>query len=264
MRLKNTVIATAFSILFLYGILIASAFYFFDVISFKAAFSDYRILYAIWISISAASLATVFAILIAVPAAFALSRYDFRLKSWIDLILELPMIISPAALGAVILIFFQTPLGLAIRDNVIDVVYAFSGIVLAQFITVLGIATRMIKAVFDEVPVRYENIARTMGAGPGKAFFQIALPLAKNGIFSAVVLTWAKAIGEFGATITVAGSMSMKTETLPTAIFLTLSTADIKGTVILILILLFISLCLLIATRYFFNNERINGISGKH
>lgn len=264
MRLKNTFIATAFSILFLYGILIASAFYFFESSSFRAAFSNYRVLHALWMSVSAASLATLLAILIAVPAAFALSRYTFRLKGWIDVILELPMIISPAALGAVILIFFQTPLGLAIRNNAIDVVYAFSGIVLAQFVTVLGIATRMVKAVFDEVPARYENIARTMGASPGKAFFQISLPLAKNGIFSALVLTWAKAIGEFGATITVAGSMSMKTETLPTAIFMALSTADIKGTVVLILILLCISLCLLVASRHFFNNERINGISGKH
>lgn len=135
-------------------------------------------------------------------------------------------------------------------------VYTFSGIVLAQFITVLGICTRLMKAVFDEIPVRYENIARTLGASPRQAFFKISLPLAKKGLLSAIILTWAKAVGEFGATITVAGSMAMKTETLPTAIFMKLSMADIKGTVMIILILFGISMSLLIFTRYLLRNKQ--------
>lgn len=255
MNFKKTVIASSISILFLYGILLGSAFYFFNPETFLSIFSEGRILHAIWISISAATIATLITILIAIPAAYALSRYEFKLKKYVDVILELPMIISPAALGALILIFFQTPIGEAIRNNLIDVVYAFAGIVFAQFITVLGISTRMIKSVFDEVPVRYEGIARTLGANPRKAFIKIILPLAKNGIFYSIILTWAKAIGEFGATITVAGSMSMKTETLPTAIFMALSMADIKSTVIIILILFFISITILFITRYFFNRR---------
>ena len=249
MKIKQLAISSAISILFIYGILIVSAFYFFDVATLSKTLSDERIFSAISISIGAATIATLFAIAIAIPSAFALSRYSFWLKPAVDTILELPMVISPAALGALILIFFQNPLGSFLRENTIDIVYAFSGIVVAQFITVLGISTRLMKTVFDEIPARYENIARTMGASHTQTFFKIALPLAKRGILSSVILTWAKAIGEFGATITVAGSMTLKTETLPTAIFMRLSMADIKGTVIIILILFTISMMMLILTR---------------
>lgn len=255
MKLKQVVISISVGTLILYGGLLLSAFYFFDGSTFVEVAGKKRTLNAVWISISAATIATLLAVLMAIPAGYALSRYKFRLKRLVDLMLELPMVISPAAIGALLLIFFQTPLGLAFRDSVVDVVYTFSGIVIAQFVTILGIATRMIKSIFDEIPVRYENIARTMGATHRIAFFQITLPIAKNGITYAIILTWAKAIGEFGATITLAGAMAMKTETLPTAIFMSLSTADIKGTVVIILILFLISMMVLSFARYFLNKK---------
>ncbi|HPQ08785.1 MAG TPA: ABC transporter permease subunit [Bacteroidia bacterium] len=247
--LKRYTIFSAVSILFTYLILIISVFYFFEINEFKKVLSDNRVFYAIWISVLSASIATFLVIFIAVPSAYALSRYTFKLKPFVDVILELPMIVSPAALGAMLLIFFTTPAGLFIRENIIDVVYTFWGIVLAQFFSVLGICTRLMKAVFDEIPSRYENIARTLGANAIQTFFKVSLPLSKKGLLSSIILTWAKAIGEFGATITIAGTMAMKTETLPTAIYMKLSSADIKGTVILILILFTISISLLVITR---------------
>ncbi len=256
MNLKRVAISLSFVTLLLYGGLLISAFYFFDVSTLKSVASKSKIIHAVCVSIGAASIATTLAILLAIPGGYALSRYHFRLKKLVDLMLELPMIVSPAAIGALLLIFFQTPAGLYFRDQILDVVYTFSGIVLAQFVTVLGIATRMVKTVFDEIPRRYEQIARTLGASPNRAFLKISLPLAKNGILYAIILTWAKAIGEFGATITLAGAMPMKTETLPTAIFMSLSSADIAGAVILILILFSISMFVLAATRYFLTEKR--------
>lgn len=256
MKLKQLLISSAIGILVIYGILIVSAFSFFDIDAVKTVLSDNRTYSAIYISISAATIATFLAIIIAIPASFALSRYQFWLKPAIDVMLELPMIISPAALGALVLIFFQTAVGNFIRDNVIDVVFAFSGVIVAQFITVLGISTRLMKSVFDEIPTRYENIARTLGATSRLSFFKISLPLAKRGILSSVLLTWAKAVGEFGATITVAGSMALKTETLPTAIFMKLSTADIKGTVVIILILFTISMFMLMMARIILQKKK--------
>lgn len=249
MSLKRITISTACSLLIIYGILIVSSFYFIDYPSLRNSLVDERVINAVWISVSAATMATLIAILFSIPAGYALSRYEFYFKRLVDIILELPMVISPAALGALILIFFQTPIGYFIRENCIDMVYAFSGIVFAQFVTVLGISTRLIKSVFDEIPDRYEKVARTLGANHRQAFFKVSVPLAKRGILSAVILTWAKAIGEFGATITVAGSMAMKTETLPTAIYMKLSMADIKGTVVLILILFSISMLMLFIAR---------------
>ena len=85
-------------------------------------------------------------------------------------------------------------------------------------------------------------VARTLGASPSRAFLTIGLPLARRGLLASGVLTWAKALGEFGATIMVAGTMAMRTETLPMAIYMRLSSADIEGTVALILVLLAIGL----------------------
>jgi molybdate transport system permease protein len=159
------------------------------------------------------------------------------------------MIVSPAALGAMLLIFFNNPLGLWIQDHGVQFVFTSYGIILAQFVTVCGVATRLIKAAMDEIPTRYEAVARTLGASPLKAFLTITLPLTRRGIYAAAILSWAKALGEFGATITIAGSMAMRTETLPVAIFMRLSSAEIEGTVVLIIVLLAIGLGTLYVVR---------------
>ena len=184
------------------------------------------------------------------PAAYALSRFEFRGRLLADTILEFPIIVSPAALGAILLIFFNNPLGEWIQEHLITFVFAFAGIVLAQFVTVLGIATRFVKTALDEIPTEYERVARSLGAGPFRAFATTTLPLAKRGLFTAFVLSWAKAMGEFGATITVAGTMAMRTETLPVAIYMRLSSADIEGTVALIVLLLVIGLGSLFLVRW--------------
>lgn len=201
-----------------------------------------RVLFSIKISFIAASISTVLALIFAIPVAYGLSRWEFKGKNFIDTILEFPMVVSPAALGALILIFFNTPMGMWIQNHTTNFIFTIYGIILAQFFTVLGIAIRLIKATMDEIPTRYEDVARSIGVPPWKVFFTITLPLSKKGIIAGTILTWAKAMGEFGATITIGGTMAMKTETLPIAIFMRLSTADIEGTVILIFLLLFLGL----------------------
>lgn len=213
-------------------------------------FASPRVLFSVRISVLAATLSSGMALLLAIPAGYALSRYRFPGRALADLLLEIPLIVSPAALGAMLLIFFNNPLGAWIQSRGIHFVFAFSGIVLAQFTTILGIATRAMKTAFDDVPASLEMVARTLGAGPLRVFFTVTLPLARRGVLAAFVLSWAKAIGEFGATIMVAGSMAMRTETLPIAIYLRLASADIEGTVALIVILIAIGLlCLYLAHR---------------
>ncbi len=242
-------IAAALAVLALYAGLIASLAWFLDgEILSRTLFSE-RSFFSVRLSLMAATVATALAMLLAIPAAYALSRYEFAGKQATETVLEFPIIVSPAALGAIILIFFNNPLGEWIQENLMYFVFTFAGIVLAQFVTVLGLAVRMLKAAFDEVPVELETVARTLGASARHGFFSVTLPLAKNGLIAALILTWAKALGEFGATLMVAGSMAMRTETLPVAIFLRLSSADIEGTVALILILVAIGLAALYAAR---------------
>lgn len=249
MNFKRLSIIFSACIFLMYAGLILSLFYFYNGHIFFDALASGRTFFSIRLSLFAATLAALLSVILAIPSAYALSRFDFKGREIVDTILELPMIVSPAALGAMILIFFNNPMGIWIQDNLMTFVFAVPGIILAQFVTTAGIATRLIKAAMDEIPQRYEDVARSLGASPLKAFFTVTLPLSKKGIIAASILTWAKALGEFGATITVAGSMAMRTETLPVAVFMRLSTADIEGTVVLILILVTIGLATLYGVR---------------
>jgi molybdate transport system permease protein len=149
-----------------------------------------------------------------------------------------------------LLIFFNTPVGTTIQEKGIYFVFEFPGIVLAQFATIAGLATRLMKTALDEISPRYEAVARSLGSSAWGAFWRITFPLAFRGMVSAMVLCWAKAVGEFGATVTLAGTMSFKTETMPIAIFMALASADIRKTIILILILAGIGLSALYAVRF--------------
>ncbi len=242
MLFHRLTISAALAVLAFYAGLIASLGYFFDLTQVRQLWASERTWFALHLSLTAATLAAVLALVLAVPAAYALSRGRFRGRLLADSILEFPIIVSPAALGAIVLIFFNNPLGEWLQRRVVTFVFAFAGIVLAQFVTVLGLATRFVKTALDEIPPDYERVARSLGARPWYAFATTTLPLAKRGIFTAFVLAWAKAMGEFGATITVAGTMAKRTETLPIAIYMRLSSADIEGTVALILLLLVIGL----------------------
>jgi molybdate transport system permease protein len=254
MSFRRVTVVSAFAVLVIYAGLIISLGYFLRGETLLAALASERTLSAVRLSFVAASLAATLALLLAVPAAYALSRFPFRGREAVDTILEFPIIVSPAALGAVLLIFFNNPAGSWLQDHGVQFVFAFPGIVLAQFVTILGVAVRLLKTAFDEIPLDYEAVARTLGASPRHAFLTVALPLARGGLVAAFVLSWAKAMGEFGATITVAGTMPMRTETLPVAIFMRLASADIEGTVALILVLLAAGLGALYGVRRFTRN----------
>jgi len=251
MSFKNLAVMAAFSLFIFYFILLASLFTMVDASKFLSILKSERFYFSIKISFITAFITTVISVIVAVPAAYALSRTNFRFKPAVDLFLELPLIISPIALGALLLLFFNTGAGKLIQNNFISFVYEVPGIIIAQFVTSAGIATRLIKAAIDEISPRYEFVARTLGASDFKAFSTITLPLAKNGIIAAAVLTFAKSIGEFGATVTLAGAMPMKTETLPIAIYLRLSNADIEGAAVFILTLLALGFTVTLLTRAF-------------
>ena len=252
MSLRTFTIAAALTILFVYGGLILSLGWFLDLRVLGSDITSQRTLFSLRLSLAAATLAATLATAIAIPAAYALSRYRFWGAELVDTLLELPMVVSPAALGAMLLIFFSNPLGGWIQNHLRRFVFTFAGIVLAQFVTVLGVATRLLKTSFDEVPTDLETVARTLGGTPQYVFRTVTLPLARRGLLAAFVLAWAKAFGEFGATIMVAGTMAMRTETLPVAIYLRLAAADIEGTVALILIVVSTGLITLVATRKLF------------
>jgi len=206
-------------------------------------------LFAIKLSLATATGTTIVAIAIAIPVAYAISTNSFFGKSLVDSLLDLPIVISPVAIGAALLVFFNTPAGAGINNNLIRFVFSVPGIVLAQFTIVSALAIRLLKSTFDSIDWRYEQVGRTLGCSKPEAFFRVVLPLAKDGLIAAAILTWARATGEFGATVTLAGATAMKTETLPIAISLSLSSANVGQAVALIFILVIISLAALLVIR---------------
>lgn len=214
-----------------------------------------RVFNSVKLTLITATVSSLLAIGFALPVAYSFSRYSFPLKKFIEPILYIPIVISPIALGAMLLIFFNTPAGRFIENNVCRIVFEIPGIIFAQFIVVIGFAVTLLKAVFDYINPEYEAVARTLGANRAQSFFYTLLPVAKNGILAAFLLTWARAVGEFGATVTLAGATPLKTETLPTAIFLAFSAADVQKAAILISISLGIAVTVLAMVNFLYKKS---------
>lgn len=234
--------------IFIIGIVVSMLAYT-DWDTFLSALFSEEILFAVRLSVTTATVAAVISMLIAIPVAYAISRTEFPGKDIVDSLLDLPIVISPIALGAALLVFFNTPVGGAIDDNVVKFVFALPGIILAQVTVISALAIRLLKSTFDSIDPRYEQVARTLGCSKPEAFLRVVLPLAKDGLIASGILTWARAVGEFGATVTLAGATAMRTETLPTAIFLSLASADVEKAIAVIFVLVLIAIVALLAIR---------------
>jgi len=249
MTFRRLTVTFALALAGFYLLLIFSLFTLFQPPTLLSALLHPRTLFSLRLSLLAGTLATILSLLLALPAAYGLSRHRFPARNLVDTLLELPVVVSPVALGAMLLLFFTSGPGTVLQKHGITVPLEVSGVVVAQFAATAGMATRLLKAVLDEIPTRYEEVARSLGASPFRAYLTVTLPLSLRGMTAAAILTWAKAVGEFGATITLAGSMAFKTETLPIAIFMALSGADLSLTVTLIFILVGVGMLTLYAAR---------------
>jgi molybdate transport system permease protein len=216
--------------------------------TFWSALISEEILFAIKLSLGTATAATIISMLIAVPVAYSISKTKFPGKDIVDSLLDLPIVVSPIALGAALLVFFNTGVGASINDN-FRFVFAVPGIILAQITVISALAIRLLKSTFDSIDPRYEQVGRTLGCSKPEAFFRIIIPLSKNGLISSCILTWARAVGEFGATVMLAGATAMRTETLPIAIYLSLASGDVDKAVAVIFILVIISIAALLVIR---------------
>ena len=204
---------------------------------------------SVWLSLWTATVATLLALVVAIPAAYGLSRFDFPGRRWVDTLVDLPIILSPIAVGTAILMLLRTPPGQLVETHVARLTFTVPGIVMAQLTIVCSLAIRMLRSTFDDLDPRFEHVARFLGCSRFQAFRQVSLPMARNGIVAAAILCWARALGEFGATITVAGAMRGHTETLPSSIHRSLELVDLSRAALLMTILLVLALTVLAALR---------------
>lgn len=204
---------------------------------------------AILLSLVTATVASMIAMVLGVPMAYFLARRDFVGKIVVDALLDVPVFVSPIAIGALLLVAFSTAQGRWLQEHLGEVVFEVPGIVIAQATIVTALAVRLMKATFEAVPLRYEKVARSLGCTEWTAFWRVVLPLSKSGLMASAILVWARALGEFGATVTLAGATEHKTATIPTSIYLSFASADVDRALTLVLILLLVATVSLVGLR---------------
>ena len=176
--------------------------------------------------------------LFAVPMGYALSRYRFPGHAWVDTMVDLPIVLPPVVLGVSLLVFFSMPVGQWITSLGLEFAHAPAGIVLCQFLVSASFGIRAVKVAFDGVDPNLERLALTLGCTPMRAFRTIALPMARRGIVAGMILAWARAIGVFGPLMVFVGTVQMKTEVMPTTIYLEVSIGRIEPALAVALVML--------------------------
>ncbi|MHB0960473.1 MAG: ABC transporter permease [Pirellulaceae bacterium] len=209
------------------------------------AFRTPEIQYSIKLSLITCTITTILSLWVAVPVGYLLSRYKFRGQNLLDAILDIPIVLPPLVVGLSLLILFQfAPTWL--REAV---VYQIPSVILAQFMVACAFAVRTMRATFDQIDSRREQVALTLGCTRAQAFSRVVLPEAHRGMLTAATLAWARSLGEFGPLLVFAGATRHKTEVLSTTVFLELSIGDLEAAVAVSLIMVIAAVAVLVIAR---------------
>jgi molybdate transport system permease protein len=174
-----------------------------------------------WFTIACAAGATALALPAGVVLAWLLARRKFPGRGLVETFVSLPLVMPPVATGLILLMLLSRrgSVGSVLERLGIEVVFTWKAVVLAMAIMGLPLLVRTARAGFEQVNPRYEQVAATLGAAPVRIFLTISLPLAWPSVLAGAVLAFARALGEFGATIVVAGNIPGATRTLAVAIY---------------------------------------------
>lgn len=205
------------------------------------ALTSAEVLFSLRMSFVTSTISTLICLVIALPASYALTHLNIPCKRAIEVLLELTLSLPYILLGFALLLIFSSPFGKALREAGFAVVFQPTGIVFAQLIVNLPFTLRMIRTALMQVNPRIEFVAKTLGARTSDVFTTVILPLCRNAIISTFVLTWARGMGEFGATLMLVGVTRMKTETLPGSIYLSISTGNTDTALATAIIMLMVS-----------------------
>lgn len=176
----------------------------------------------VWFTAWVSALSTFVILPFGLALAWALARRDWPGKSIVETLVALPMVMPPVATGLILLKLLgrRGALGGFLHNHLnFDIVFTWRAVVIALGVMSFPLLVQFTRVALEEVNPRLEQIARTLGASPARVFFTITIPLAARGIIAGIILAFARALGEFGATIMVAGNIPGKTSTLSLAIF---------------------------------------------
>ncbi len=206
----------------------------------------------LWISLRTVLVATAITFLLGIGAARWIARYSGRFKSLIDGVFILPMVLPPTAVGYALLLLFgkNGPAGKILLDLGATVVFSWWATVIAAVVMAFPLMYMTARGAFEQVEPNIQDAARTLGASEWRVFWRVTLPLAWPGVAAGTVLALARTLGEFGATLMLAGNIPGKTATIPVALYFAIQAGDTRQALILVGIVLAISFIALAAIGY--------------
>ncbi|MGH3496686.1 MAG: ABC transporter permease [Nocardioidaceae bacterium] len=212
---------------------------------------DSGVLTALWLSLRTATITVVICLLVGVPLAWLLARTEFPGRRIVRALVTVPLVMPPVVGGVALLTAFGRfgLLGKPLYQGFgLQIPFTTTAVVLAQTFVAMPFLVIAVEGALRSTDERYDEVAASLGAGRGATFLRVTVPLAAPGIASGAVLAWARALGEFGATITFAGNFAGTTQTMPLLIYTTLNTDPVSAYA-LSLVLLALSIAVLVALR---------------
>jgi molybdate transport system permease protein len=210
------------------------------------ALQDPKIRYSIRLSLISCTLSAILSVFVGVPLGYLMSRVRFPGRGLLDAFLDIPIVLPPLVVGLSLLILFQFP---PFSWFARSIVYQIPAVILAQFSVACAFSVRTMKATFDQIDPRCEQVARSLGCSRFQAFSLVVFPEADRGMLTAFTLAWARSLGEFGPLLIFAGSTRMKTEVLSTSVFLEMNVGNLEAAVAVSLIMVAGAVVVLVLTR---------------
>ena len=212
----------------------------------------------LWISLKTAFFATIITSIIGIFASYKMANYKGRGRGLIDGIFTLPLILPPTVIGFFLLLLcgkngFVGKIFMNFNKNII---FSWSATVIAATVVAFPMMYRTCRSAFEQIDKNMISAARTLGLSETKIFFKIAIPLAWPGIIGGLVLSFARALGEFGATLMIAGNIPGRTQTMPVAIFFAVEGGDMNKAMLWVLIIVAISFIMIFLLNYWCDTQQ--------
>jgi len=216
---------------------------------FKELFSN-EVVFALKLTLETSLIATFITMVVSVPVAYSLARFRFPLKALLRTFIDMPMTFPELVIGFLLLLLFSNVLDLDIF------VFSKTAIVIAQIFVSLPFAVKILYTEFLNIDPKYEWVSRSLGYNLWETFLKVTLPMAKNGLISALVVSFARAFGAFGAVLVFAGGIYMKTETLPIGLYLNLSYGNLERALAMGLVLIATSFLTLSTIEFLYKGKK--------
>jgi len=204
-----------------------------------------------WVSLKTAAAATTITFILGVAAAYRMAHFQGRLKGFLDGLLVLPLVLPPTVVGFILLVFLgkNSFIGRLLALFDVTVVFSWSAAVIASTVVSFPLMYKTARGAFEQIDRTYIDAAATLGSSPWQIFWRIVLPLSWPGVAAGTILAFARALGEFGATLMLAGSIQGRTQTIPTAIYFAVEGGNMERAAMWVILVVAISLFVVVLSN---------------